>query len=53
MTHPIGRFPTPPLKDMPEDIAARIRKVAGKSGCLPNALPALAYRPDEFRAFSA
>lgn len=53
MTHPISRFPVPALDDMPEDIAARIRKVAEKSGFVPNVFLALAHRPDEFRAFFA
>ena len=53
MTHPISRFPVPSLDEMPEDIAARIRKVAEKSGFVPNVFLALAHRPDEFRAFFA
>ena len=38
---------------MPQDIAARIRKVAEKFGFVPNVFLALAHRPDEFRAFFA
>lgn len=53
MTHPISRFPVPSLDEMPEDIAQRIRKVAEKSGFVPNVFLALAHRPDEFRAFFA
>ncbi|SFX11537.1 uncharacterized peroxidase-related enzyme [Paracoccus pantotrophus] len=53
MTHPISRFPVPSLDEMPEDIALRIRKVAEKSGFVPNVFLALAHRPDEFRAFFA
>src|SRR5690606_41586766 len=53
MTHAISRFPVPTLDEMPEDIAQRIRKVADKSGFIPNVVLALAHRPDEFRAFFA
>ncbi|MFT4013417.1 MAG: peroxidase-related enzyme [Paracoccus sp. (in: a-proteobacteria)] len=53
MTHPISRFPVPSLDEMPPDIAAHIRKVAEKSGFVPNIFLALAHRPDEFRAFFA
>ncbi|WP_313348946.1 peroxidase-related enzyme [Paracoccus sp. (in: a-proteobacteria)] len=53
MTHPISRFPVPSLDEMPQDIAQRIRKVAEKSGFIPNVFLALAHRPDEFRAFFA
>ena len=48
---PISRFPVPGLADLPEDIRARILKVQEKSGFVPNVFLALAYRPDEFRAF--
>jgi uncharacterized peroxidase-related enzyme len=50
---PISRFPVPKLKDMPEDIRARIEKVQEKSGFIPNVFLVLAHRPDEFRAFMA
>ena len=50
---PISRFPVPDLKDLPEDIRARILAVQEKSGFVPNVFLALAYRPDEFRAFFA
>lgn len=53
MTHPISRFPIPSLDEMPQDIAQRIRKVAEKSGFIPNVFLALAHRPDEFCAFFA
>ena len=49
----ISAFPVPRIEDMPEDIAARIRAVQEKSGFVPNVFLALAYRPDEFRAFFA
>lgn len=48
-----NRFPTPALKDLPEDIRARILAVQEKSGFVPNVFLTLAYRPDEFRAFFA
>ncbi|UXU73895.1 MULTISPECIES: peroxidase-related enzyme [unclassified Paracoccus (in: a-proteobacteria)] len=51
--HPISRFPIPDLDDLPPDMAERIRKVAEKSGFVPNVFLALAHRPDEFRAFFA
>lgn len=51
--HPISRFPTPTLADLPEDIRARILAVQEKSGFVPNVFLALARRPDEFRAFFA
>ncbi|MEM6582956.1 MAG: peroxidase-related enzyme [Pseudomonadota bacterium] len=50
---PISRFPVPSLKEMPEDIRARIETVQEKSGFVPNVFLALAGRPDEFRAFFA
>jgi len=36
---------------MPEDVRERIEAVAEKSGFIPNVFLALAWRPDEFRAF--
>jgi uncharacterized peroxidase-related enzyme len=49
----VSRFPVPELKDMPEDIRARIVAVQEKSGFIPNVFLTLAHRPDEFRAFFA
>ena len=49
----VSRFPVPELKDMPEDIRARILAVQEKSGFIPNVFLTLAHRPDEFRAFFA
>ncbi len=49
----ISRFPVPELKDIPEDIRARIEAVQEKSGFVPNVFLALAHRPAEFRAFFA
>jgi uncharacterized peroxidase-related enzyme len=53
VTPPISRYPVPELKDLPEDIRARILAVQEKSGFIPNVFLALAHRPDEFRAFFA
>ena len=53
MTHPISRFPVPALAALPDDIRERILKVQEKSGFVPNVFMALAYKPDEFRAFFA
>lgn len=50
---PISRYPIPELKDLPEDIRARILAVQEKSGFIPNVFLTLAHRPDEFRAFFA
>ena len=50
---PISRYPVPALDDMPEDIRQRILEVQEKAGFIPNVFAALAYRPDEFRAFFA
>lgn len=48
---PISRFPLPELGSLPEDIRQRIVEVQEKSGFIPNVFLALAWRPDEFRAF--
>ncbi|MBR0644159.1 peroxidase-related enzyme [Plastoroseomonas hellenica] len=50
---PVSRYPVPKLKDMPDDIRARIETVQEKSGFIPNVFLMLAYRPEEFRAFMA
>ncbi len=49
----ISRFPVPELCQLPGDIRERIEKVQEKTGFIPNVFLALAYRPDEFRAFMA
>ena len=49
----ISRFPVPDINSLPEDIKSRILEVQEKSGFVPNVFLALAYRPDEFRAFFA
>jgi len=50
---PISRFPVPELKDLPEDVRAKILAVQEKAGFVPNVFLTLAHRPDEFRAFFA
>jgi uncharacterized peroxidase-related enzyme len=52
-TPAISRYPVPDLKDLPEDIRARILEVQEKSGFVPNVFLTLAHRPAEFRAFFA
>jgi uncharacterized peroxidase-related enzyme len=52
-TSDISRYPVPSLNDLPDDIRQRILKVQEKSGFVPNVFLALAYRPEEFRAFFA
>ena len=48
-----ARYPLPELKDLPDDIRARILEVQEKSGFIPNVFLALARRPAEWRAFFA
>ena len=49
----MARYPTPELKDLPEDMRQRILEVQEKSGFVPNVFLALARRPAEWRAFFA
>ena len=49
----MSRYPQPELKDLPEDIRARMLEVQEKAGFIPNVFLTLAHRPDEFRAFFA
>ena len=53
MNAPISRWPVPELKDLPEDIRARILETQQKAGFVPNVFLALAHRPAEWRAFFA
>ena len=53
MTPPISRYPVPELKDLPDDLRARILEVQEKAGFVPNVFLALAHRPAEWRAFMA
>ncbi len=47
------RYPLAELKDLPEDMRARILEVQEKSGFVPHVFLALARRPAEWRAFFA
>ena len=49
----MNRYPAPELKDLPDDIRARILEVQEKAGFVPNVFLALARRPAEWRAFFA
>jgi len=51
--HPISRWPVPELKDLPEDLRARILDVQAKAGFVPNVFLAFSHRPEEARAFFA
>ncbi len=53
MSHPISRYSIPEIKDLPEDIRARILETQEKAGFVPNVFLALARRPAEWRAFFA
>jgi len=53
MTQPISRWPVPELKDLPEDLRARILDVQAKAGFVPNVFLGFAHRPQEARAFFA
>ena len=53
MSDPISAFPVPDISALPDDIRARILAVQEKSGFVPNIFLALAWRPEEFRAFMA
>src|SRR6188768_601297 len=47
------RYPAPELKDLPDDIKAKILEVQEKAGFVPNVFLTLARRPAEWRAFFA
>ena len=47
------RYPAPEIKDLPEDLRAKILDVQEKAGFVPNVFLALARRPAEWRAFFA
>lgn len=47
------RYPAPEIKDLPEDIKARVLEVQEKAGFVPNVFLTLARRPAEWRAFFA
>ncbi|MEO7954647.1 MAG: peroxidase-related enzyme [Polaromonas sp.] len=48
-----ARYPSPELKDLPDDIKAKVLEVQEKAGFVPNVFLALARRPAEWRAFFA
>ena len=52
-TPSISRWPVPELKDLPEDLRARILDVQAKAGFVPNVFLAFSHRPEEARAFFA
>lgn len=52
-TPSISRWPVPELKNLPEDLRARILDVQAKAGFVPNVFLAFSHRPDEARAFFA
>ena len=54
MTSPaISRFDMTEFQSLPEDIQNRMTVIQEKAGFIPNVFLALAYRPDELRAFMA
>jgi uncharacterized peroxidase-related enzyme len=53
MNSPLPRYPAPELKDLPEDIRAKVLEVQEKAGFVPNVFLAFARRPAEWRAFFA
>ena len=48
---PVSRFPVVPRDELPLDLRDRFDEVEKRSGFLPNVFAALAWRPDEARAF--
>ena len=48
-----NRYPAPEIKDLPEDIRAKVLEVQEKAGFVPNVFLAFARRPAEWRAFFA
>jgi uncharacterized peroxidase-related enzyme len=49
----MARYPSPELKDLPDDIRTKVLEVQQKAGFVPNVFLALARRPAEWRAFFA
>ena len=49
----MNRYPLAELKDLPDDIRAKVLEVQEKAGFVPNVFLALARRPAEWRAFFA
>ena len=53
MTTKTTRYPAPELKDLPDDIRAKVLEVQEKAGFVPNVFLSFARRPAEWRAFFA
>lgn len=51
MADPMGRFETPELEELPDDVRERIEEETEAAGFTPNVFPAFAYKPSHFRAF--
>ena len=49
----MSRYPAPEIKDLPDDIRAKVLEVQEKAGFVPNVYLTLARRPAEWRAFFA
>ena len=49
----MSRYPAPEIKDLPDDIRAKVLEVQEKAGFVPNVFLAFARRPAEWRAFFA
>ncbi len=49
----MSRYPAPEIKDLPDDIRAKVLEVQEKAGFVPNVFLTLARRPAEWRAFFA
>jgi uncharacterized peroxidase-related enzyme len=47
------RFPVPSFEDLPADLRERIDEESERAGFTPNVFAAMAYAPDQFRAFFA
>ena len=52
-TPPTTRYPAPEIKDLPDDIKAKVLEVQEKAGFVPNVFLAFARRPAEWRTFFA
>ena len=48
-----NRYPAPDIKNLPDDIRAKILEVQEKAGFIPNVFLGFARRPAEWRAFFA
>ncbi len=48
---PMTRFPVPDIEELPADLRERIETETEEAGFTPNVFPAMAYRPQQARAF--